>query len=53
MAPEIIKSKEISSKSDIWSLGVLIYYMLFKKYPFTENTKDNIDLQIIFEKKLN
>ena len=52
MAPEIIKSKEISSKSDIWSLGVLIYYMLFKKYPFTENTKDNIDLQIIFEKEI-
>ncbi len=30
-----------------------LLYGVYKKYPFTENTKDNIDLQIIFEKKLN
>ena len=24
----------INSKSDIWSLGIIIYYLLFKEYPY-------------------
>ena len=34
MSPESLKGELISSKSDIWSLGILIYYMLYKKYPY-------------------
>ena len=34
MAPEIIKDEKDISKSDLWSLGVLIYYMYFKEYPY-------------------
>ena len=39
MAPEILKGEEnlISYKSDIWSLGIIIYYMLFKEYPYNGN----------------
>ena len=39
MAPEILKREEnlISYKSDIWSLGIIIYYMLFKEYPYNGN----------------
>ena len=38
MAPEVLKDEKelINSKSDIWSLGILIYYMLFKEYPIME-----------------
>ena len=32
-APEIFLSV-YSEKSDIWSCGILMYYMLFGKYPF-------------------
>jgi serine/threonine protein kinase len=34
MSPECLKGELITSKSDIWSLGILIYYMLYKKYPY-------------------
>ena len=39
MSPEILNGKEnlISNKSDIWSLGIIIYYMLFKEYPYNGN----------------
>jgi len=39
LAPEILKGEDnlISYKSDIWSLGVIIYYMLFKEYPYNGN----------------
>lgn len=36
MAPEIIrKNSELDkSKCDVWSLGALLYYLLFREYPF-------------------
>ena len=36
MAPEILKGENdlISYKSNIWSLGIIICYMLFKEYPY-------------------
>ncbi len=34
MAPEIIKGESYSEISDIWSLGIIIYYMLFKEFPY-------------------
>ena len=39
-APEVIKSRESGTpydgRSDIWSIGVLLYVCLFRRYPFTE-----------------
>ena len=34
IAPEILNEESISKKSDLWSLGIIIYYMLFKEYPY-------------------
>jgi serine/threonine-protein kinase ULK/ATG1 len=36
MAPQIIKQESYSSLSDIWSLGVTLYFMLFRTYPWEE-----------------
>ena len=34
-APEILTGEQnITFKSDIWSLGIVIYYMTFKEYPY-------------------
>lgn len=40
MAPEIIKNKEYNTKSDIWSLGVIIYELFAKEHPYYTNSKD-------------
>ena len=34
ISPEVLKGEKDLSKSDIWSLGIIIYYMLFKEYPY-------------------
>ncbi|EKE38249.1 protein kinase domain containing protein [Entamoeba nuttalli P19] len=36
-APEIIKQKPYTAKSDLYSLGVILYQMATKEYPFTDN----------------
>ena len=42
IVPEILKEKNINIKNDIWSLGIIIYYILNKKYPY--NDKNEISL---------
>ena len=36
MAPEIVLNKPYNSKSDIWSLGIILYFMMYKKHPYGE-----------------
>ena len=60
-APEILKGEEISSKVDIWSLGIIIYYLIFNEYPYTGETEfkfikdihSNKPLKIINDNELN
>ena len=34
MAPEILRGKPYTSKADIWSLGILLYELLYGCCPF-------------------
>ena len=54
MAPEILKNEKeiINEKCDIWSLGILIYYMLFKEYPYNGKGEYQILEEISSNKKL-
>ena len=51
MAPEVLEKGIFSEKSDIWSLGITIYFMLFKDFPF-KGEQDYILLQNIKKKKI-
>ena len=46
MAPEILEGEEYNSGCDLWSLGVIIYQLYFKKYPYNSKTEIGILNQI-------
>ena len=45
-APEVLKGEKFKEESDLWSLGILIYYLKFKNYPFNGKNKKEILTQI-------
>ena len=36
MSPQIVKQEAYTEVADIWSLGVTLYFMLFRQYPWNE-----------------
>ena len=52
IAPEILIKGNYSLKSDLWSLGVILYYLMFKEYPYNEKNEYQLIQQIIKGKKL-
>lgn len=57
MAPEIFIAKEYQpAKSDVFSLGVMIYYLLFNKHPYMpeeSNKMEDFILALLYEKQLS
>jgi serine/threonine protein kinase len=39
MAPEVLNHQPYTAKCDIWSLGVIIYQMIFGEYPFLPKSR--------------
>ena len=52
MAPEILENGDINNKNDIWSLGIIIYYLLFKEYPYKGKTEILLNNDIHSDKEL-
>ena len=42
IAPEVYLSNKVTSKMDIWSLGVTLYILFTKKYPFGDRRTSSI-----------
>ncbi|CDW91817.1 protein kinase [Stylonychia lemnae] len=50
LAPEIWEGKPYTEKSDIWSLGVILYEMCTFLKPFQANTEDELREKVLKEK---
>lgn len=54
MAPEVIKGETIDlndiNKIDLYSVGVMLYYLAFNSYPFELNHNDSKNYDKIYEK---
>jgi serine/threonine protein kinase len=42
MAPEVLSGRPYSEKADLWSLGVILYKLLFAALPFNANTPQDL-----------
>ena len=41
-SPEILNKEDYNNKSDLWSLGIIIYFLYFKEYPYKGNSSAEI-----------
>ena len=48
----MLKKEKYTEESDLWSIGILIYLLYFKEYPFKGNSKEEI-LKNITEDEIN
>ncbi len=50
MCPEIVLGKEIDHRADIYSLGVLLYFMFSHKTPYLKTAPNNVIVENIIKK---
>jgi serine/threonine protein kinase len=50
LAPEAWEGKAMTKKSDIWSLGVVLYELCIQKYPFIATTMEELQQKILKDK---
>ena len=42
MAPEVMMNFQCNNKSDLWSIGVMMYQLYYREVPYEGNTEDEI-----------
>lgn len=54
MAPEIMENRTYNEKCDLWSLGIVIYQLLFGSNPFfTKDKMTKLELKNAIKAELN
>jgi serine/threonine protein kinase len=51
-SPEIVHKSEHTEKTDVWSMGVILYIMLSQRMPFLSNESDLITKYNILNKEI-
>ena len=52
MAPEILQGKYYDKKCDVWSLGVILFQLVYGKLPFPINEGYNKFVELVTQKEL-
>ncbi len=52
MAPELLRNRKYNIKSDLWSLGIIIYEMVMKDHPFKANNINDLLTKIMNNKPI-
>lgn len=47
MSPERLKRQDKSDKSDMWAIGIIIYYILTNAFPFNGSSENVLYDQIM------
>ena len=47
MSPQVLKQKQYTSKTDIWSLGILFFELLFGRLPYTGYNEEDLYRNIL------
>ena len=47
LSPELCQAKPYNSKTDIWSLGCVLYEMCMLRHPFSANDRDVLMRKIL------
>lgn len=53
MAPQILQGKPYNNMSDIWSLGITLFFMLFKRIPWNSENPFHLEREIREKLKKN
>jgi serine/threonine protein kinase len=60
MPPEVFLNNIYNTKSDVWSLGIILYYLLFQKLPFISESDNYFEIyskisnaEYIYDKKVS
>lgn len=52
MAPEIIKFRVYDAKVDLWSVGVILYEVIFGYAPFVSSSFEELEKKILDDKPI-
>ena len=44
---KFLKGENVTNKSDIWSLGIILYLLCFKEYPYKGKTEFDLYKDIL------
>ena len=47
MSPQVLNKKHYTDKTDVWSLGVLFFELIFGKLPYTGASEDKLFKNIL------
>ena len=52
LSPELVKKKAYNIKSDVWAMGICLFYLTFFTFPFNEESIPSLLKAIVHKKPM-